>query len=373
MSGNRKQPTMVAILGALVLSGVAAMLLAPMAAAAPVAQHPAPTPLPDYSKTTCVVSTTTQIQPGAFLIGDTIAVERTARAGCAGLPVPLHIVLVLDGTASMAGAPRDELERAMREFVADVEGNLAPDGRLAVVTFDTRARELCPLTDRFDRVRRCFNRLDARGNATIGDGLQAGVRTLVAGRGLWPTLPAGNFREVIILASTGADATRCDEAERQAGQVSNQGVLLITVCVGRDCNVRCMSGLATSRRYYFEARGIAQLSGVFEQIRHSHASIVLRRMTITETLPVGVNLVDGSPSPPPTAVLDNPTRVVWTTGYVPSEGYTVTYRVQPRVAGRVALSAGALGAFLDNRDLRGTFAFDVPRAQVLGKVAPGTP
>lgn len=358
-----------AVAAAILLGAAGALALAglpvPPAKAAPSAQRPTATPWPDYGQTTCALTTSTTVQPGAFRRGEPIAVTRTARAACADVPQPLHVVLVLDASASMAGEPSDELRSAMRTFVEDRASSGLPDERLGVVSFERRGRQLCALTDRYDRVQACIRRVRAEGEADLAAGLQAGWRSLQAGRALWPTLPPEQIREVIILVSSG-HAPSCPSAVKEAGKLAARGVLVVSVCAGDDCDVPCMRSIAASPRYYFEARDIDQLVRVFQPIRHAVADIVLKRLTMTETLPSGAALVADSPQPPVTRRLEDPTRLVWELDWVSSRGVTVTYRVRPGTSGYVPLSDGMRGVFRDKRGLGGAFDFARPWARVLG-------
>lgn len=365
MTVDRPRPVATAITTAFLLAaaGMLALGAGGVATASPASEPPTATPQPDYSKTTCVVTTTTRAQPGAFLSGETVAITRSAKAICALIPYPVHIVLVLDASASMAGEPNEALRNAMVSFVEGIAAYDQDDMRLGVVSFAQSGRQLCALTDQFDRVLACIRRVRAQGEGDIGAGLRLVPRTMDAGHGLWPTLPPDNIREVVILVSNG-NAGSCDRVQRERSKLMDHGILLISVCAGRDCDVQCMRSVATSPRYFFGT--VEQLLRAFEPIRRFTIDVVLKQLTITETLPADVRLVSGSPLPPATIILEDPTRLVWTTNLVSSRGVTVTYRVQPRSPGYVPLSAVMHGTFRDNRGLGGAFDFARPWARVLG-------
>jgi len=369
------RPSRPALTLATMLAGLGSLVLAPLtfaAPAAPLAPLRTPTPPPDFTKSTCTVLSSTSVQPGVFLLGEEIAVTRTLHAHCTNRTYPMHIVFVLDGTAAMDGQPNRELRHAMHELIDALDPHLEQLARIAVVSFAERARQLCALTDQRHRIQACVGRVDAEGESSIAEGLQQGLRSLIAGRTQWPGLTRDDIREVIVLISGGGEAVACDRASRAAGQIDVQA-LLIAVCAGRDCDVPCMRGLASSPRYYFEARSIRELAGVFEPIRHALMSLVLRQLTITDTLSADVELVAATVHPTATTSMGPRTQIVWTTNHVPSDGYTVTYRVRPTTAGYLALSHDAYGTFRDTNNLPGRFAFARPWARVLGSLEPGSP
>jgi hypothetical protein len=63
----------------------------------------------------------------------------------------LHVVFVLDESASLGGAPFHELGRAYHAFIAQhLQKNPAVEGRLSVVMFDDSARTLQPCMVSFE-------------------------------------------------------------------------------------------------------------------------------------------------------------------------------------------------------------------------------
>lgn len=358
-----------AVLAATILAlTVAPLSLAALAApAAPSVQRPTATPPPDFSKTTCTVTTTTAVQPGAFLAGEDVAVTRTVRERCIYRPNPLHLALVLDGTAAMAGTARDEAVMAMETVLEGLEFYFRPGiNRVAVITIEDRVRTRCAWTSDLERARRCIRQLGARGDASLAEGLRVTRRVLVDGRGLWPTLdPSEYIRQVVVVASRGADRQGCDAAGRQADLARGDGTLVATVCTGDDCADNCLRHLAYSPRYAFEAREASRVRRLVLNFLNSDHFPGPTRYTVTETLPTGVFVVDGSASPPPSAVLYAPTRLVWSLVNYAGDAQTLSYRVRTHAPGYQALSAGMTGTFRDTYGLTGTVGFDVPRARVL--------
>jgi len=367
MSVRRFRP---ALAVAAMLAGLGALVLAPLmvaAQAAPAAPLPTRTPATDFARSTCTVTTTTHVQPGAFLVGEAIAMTRTVQADCPPPPPkPLHIVLVLDGTARMAGEPHAEMLRAMRQFVPMLAPLLETNGRVAVLSIDTRARQLCPFTHRIHQVQGCVGSVGAVGGGTVADGLRLAMRTMVVGKRLWPGREADDIVPVVILVSPMASGQHCAEAQRASRELSGQGTLVVAVDVGGNRgDARCMRRLATSPRYYFEARAIFKLKGVLEQIRKTFVNIILRQLVVTETLPAHTSLVAGSETPPLSALSSDFRGLVWQSISPTSNRYTFTYKVRPSAPGYQPLSEGSGGWINDGRGQRVPFAFEQPFVSVL--------
>jgi len=369
----RHRPGPAAVIAVAILLGAAGGLTlalvpvrVPAAMASPPAQRLTTTPQPDFSKSTCTVTTTTHVQPGAFLVGDAIALTRTVRADCPPPPpYPLHIVLVIDGTARVAGEQHAAMVRAMRELVQMLAPHLETNGRVAVVSIDTTARQLCPLTHRLHQVQGCVGNVGADGDGKVADGLRLAMSTMVEGRHLWTGLAAVDIREVVMLVSPLASGRDCSEAQHASGQLSGQGILVVAVDVGDNRHAaRCMRRLATSPRYYFEARAIAQLKGVLEQIR-VRLHFMLGQLIVTDTLPAATSLVDGSETPPLSALSSDRKALFWQSIVHSREPYTYTYKVRPGRAGYQPLSNGAGGWISDGRGKRVQLVFEQPCVRVL--------
>ena len=316
--------------------------------------------------------------PPVILLGETVDITLTVTAICAGEQFPLHIVLVLDASGSMAGEPTAEMKKAARQLVKSLDMRNNPATKIGVVAFAGSATILCQLTDNASRASGCVGKVGASGGTSISAGILAGIRVLVTGRRALE-VDAESIREVMVVLSDGADNAGCGPVQRAAGQASAQGILVISVCVGSGCDVQCMRSIATSPRYYFEARSASQLAGVFEQIRKGIQNIILKQMTVTDNLPPNMALVPDSAQPPPNTISDNLDQLVWQQSHVPKEGLTFTFKVRPlevgyhKTNGCTGCTSGAYGSFKDNKDRTGTFDFTDPVVLVLNPSPLQTP
>lgn len=338
----------------------------------------------------CIAETDASVRPDVVLVGEDVSVTLRVRVVCASEPYPLHVVLVMDGSASMDGASERQMRDAARHLVRSLAISEATARRGAVVQFDRTTRTWTPLTGEEERVLKAVSRVEARrppdpsspgppvtagppvtsvphtpgpgstavptGDETAVDrGIADGYRELVAGRKRHPA--PDEITEVMILLSDGHDPRGCRPALGEARNVKSNGVLVIAVCVGRGCDEGCMRQVASSPRYYFRAESAGALAGIFHQIRDRIVNISVRRLVIEETPADGLAYVPGSAAPP-TESIDEPTGVLrWRFDYVPTDGVTVTYRSRAVTPGERRSARDSSGWFHDNRGRRGGFVF----------------
>ncbi len=294
-------------------------------------------------------------------LGDTADVTLTFKARCAGYTMPLHIVLVMDGSGSMEGSKNRRMTDGAMELVRRLRLEKYPETRIGVVEFNTEARRLCGLINDEGRVFSCIRRVRAAGGKAIDVGLHEGLRLFLRER---PALGKFGAYEVMLLFSDGHNDAGCAEAERATHKVKGQGVLLISVCVGHDCDDRCMRDLATSPRYFFEIGQIGQILPVFEMIRNGDIWIRLKKLTVTDRLAGKMRYVEDSATPAPTAIGPEADELRWVTNYVPAEGATITFKVEPQALGHQPTNIEAKADFVTNQNEPGSFVYPVPYVSV---------
>lgn len=363
LSNRRFLAAAMAVLG-MALAGVGLLALSGgEAEASPAAQG--------QGESACIAVRDKFANPGVILLGETVDVTLTVTALCAGEQFPLHIVLVLDASGSMAGEPTREMKKAARELIKRLDIRNNPSTKVGVVSFNSTANVLCQLTDSTSRASSCVNRVGASGGTSISQGIIAGIKVFNQGRRDVPD--PDSLREVMVVLSDGADNAGCGPVQRAAGQASGAGILVVTVCVGDGCDVQCMRSVASSPRYFFEARQASQLGAVFEQIRKQIQNVILKQMTVIDTLPDNMEYVEGSGQPEPNDFGTNNDQLTWRTSFVPKEGVTYTFKLRPREVGYHRTNNGAYGEFRDNKNRTGSFDFLDPYVLVLKPESLQTP
>jgi hypothetical protein len=354
-------------LGPLILAAAIALLgaatsLGSLTWAAPPATH-RPTPAPPASP--CVSDGMTDATPRLLLQGEAVTVTLHARAVCAGESDYTHIVLVVDPSAAMGGDLAHELQGVLSDFVDKMRLPDNPATRIGVVLVDEVATTASRLTGDVGQIKRAFGRIEPRGDMRIELGIAEGLRLIQQAR---VDKPYNTIYEHMVLFSDGRNATACRAGEKASRKAKADGVMMIGVCVGRNCDRRCMQPLASSARYFFSWGDARNFYHVFERVRYDRQSVWVRKMTIIETLPANMTYVEGSAIPAPSEVSTESRRLTWVQNFAPADGLTVTYRVRPLAVGRHPLSLGARAEYRDNHDRVGSVAFPVPVVEVLAPI-----
>jgi uncharacterized protein YegL len=268
--------------------------------------------------------------------------------------LPLHVVLVLDSSGSMAGEKNAQLKKAVKTMIKGLDLPGHPQIEMGIVKFASVANTLCQLTNDGGRLGSCANKVDANGGTAIDAGIKEGLKVLTRGRPRGAD--DGAIREVMVVLSDGANNAGCAPVLSAAAQAKGQRVLLMTVCVGADCDAQCMRQAASSPRHAYVSDS-AGLITVFEGITGLLSDLAgefLRSMTITDELAANMRLVPDSTLPAPSSITGQ--TLVWRLDY-PTLALTITYWVQPQALGDHPVSVAADGLLVDSLGRQRTFPF----------------
>ncbi len=367
--------------GIALAASTAAALAMPLGAASPAgsdSRRATPT-----LGTPCVVTTTYTAAPDSLLLGESVTNTLTVRAQCPPpTPIPLHIVMVFDLSEAITRADVTATRDAAARLVDKVAGTYKPSLKVAVVEVvaDRRPRPgeklaltRAPLTGDLERVKRVIHRVDRSGETDLGRGIDRALQLAVAGRKPVQTANGAWVNEVMIVFSDGPRDDDCPDVVRAARKVKAQGIIVMTVCVGDDCESRCLREAASSARYAFNVSDASRILGVFDRIRKDIKMVVLKRLVVTEALPGGMTFVADSAVPAPVEIDAGAGRLRWQENYVPEEGITITFKTRPLGPGHQPVSLGAIAEFTDNRDLSGTMPFPIPAVDVVAPAVAATP
>ncbi len=351
----RRQPLIGATALALAFIAVGAGAMAGTASTRAQAQAPRTSP--------CVSLTRVAALPQLALVDTRVGVTTSVVVLCAGESFPLHIVLVLDGSRSMAGESTEALKREMHQLVDRLDLANDPTTSMAVVEIHQPSKRLCALTNDPTEVHACIDRLAADGGSDIAGAVGIGIETIRAGRASGHD--RDSIREVLLVVTDGGNTEGCGPLMFIAGQAKDQGILVMSACVTSGCEVVCTRLTATAPRYFFEFDQMDQLGNLFETIRKQFHNIIVKYVAVTETLGSAFELVEGSVVPEPRTI--DSRRIDWlTSDPIPKDGVSLTLGVRPIVAGLdLPVLASAVGWLEDNKNRRAALAFDLPRIDVL--------
>lgn len=341
-----------------------------------------PTPTPDP----CIIAANHSAAPDQLDLGEIVTVTLHLTAECPPPPPPpMHIVLVIDPSAAMAGPLMRDLRDVATKLVDKLNLIDNPNIKLAVVEVQSKAsrlpstedeehaRTLVHLTNTELRVKNAIKRVQAQGQTRTDLGIKTGLQTLLRGR---MSLPAGSpqyINELMIVFSDGNNSTGCNDILNSARQVKSHGVILLAVCVGDDCDTQCLRQAASSSRYFFGLDDASRLNAVFDRIRKDIIRISLRQATITDLLPPSAEFLPGSEEPGAyVSVRPEGTRLSWTTPPYWWDSITVTYLARPLAAGRQPISLGATAEFRDTADQVHKVRFQIPFVDVQAASSPPT-
>jgi Mg-chelatase subunit ChlD len=183
------------------------------------------------------------------------------------------------------------------------------------------------LTDRAGTISGRVGNMRAGGEDNLSDSLSKSHAVLRRGR---QGMKASPF-EVAVVLSDGGQTYPPSRAVPAAGRLKGDGVLVISICAdnGTPGGCQAMRQIASSGRYYFQARGTSGLNKIFSDIAEYVTNISMRSMTIEETLPDGLQLVPDSVFPEPQKVdTSGPTTIRWQLSF-PRITETLGYVVKP--------------------------------------------
>ena len=194
---------------------------------------------------------------------------------------PVAIAVALDTSGSMSGEKIIEARRSVRELIA----RMRPTDRVALVTYDHRARLLSPLmlvADLRAALPMLLQQIQAGGGTNIPGGLELAARSLA-------NAPGGMVRRLVLI-SDGQDGSGIElsSVSQSLGSRAREGVTTSALGVGVDYDERWLSTVADAGRgnYAFLAGG-AELTQFLTRELEQASSTVADQTELALTLPAG--------------------------------------------------------------------------------------
>jgi uncharacterized protein YegL len=345
------------VVGLLLVGG---LRLLPARAAAPA----------QLAESPCTVVADRDAAPAVVPLGQWSKLTMRVRATCPITALqPLHLVLVLDASGSMAGEKNGQMKKAVKQLIRDLKLDEHPQMQMGVVKFSGTATTMCQLTNDAGRLTGCVNKVDANGGSAIDLGIREGLAVLKKGRPRGDS--GGAVREIMLVVSDGPDGITCEAAVSAAAAAKSQLVAIMTVTLtGGDG--ACMRRIASSSAVARETDVGGLVQALIDLNTRFIAGIALRRLEVDEVLAADMRLVPDSAAPPPASVSITGRAVHWRLDY-PAAATTITYWVQPQALGRRPLSVSAGGTLIDSAGQLRPFRFPNLVLDVVDQPALPTP
>lgn len=266
----------------------------------------------------------------------------------------LDVALMIDESGSMSGATIAAAQNAALAFLSE----LNPKGaQVAVVSFDTNATVLQPLTADLRGVVRAIGRLKAGGQTNYVDALFKGRQEL-AGPSSRPGVPR------VAVMMTDGKPTTTDGLEAAAQSLKAAGATVYTIGLGATINDDILKNTVASRPdLYYAAPTDAQLALVYRNIARSLSSTrLLAGGVVEDELPPDMRYEPGSAFPPPDRIQGR--ILTWNLGEVPASGRSISYKVRPQQVGRRPTNVRAELTYQDAAGEAGRVLFPVPEITV---------
>ena len=233
------------------------------ASSAPAGAQGAPPTATPRPPSPCTVTTAFSADPGRIPLGYASKLTVGLQATCpAQLATPVHIVLVIDASGSMAGERIRQTQFALKDFVRGLRLADHPDTMVGVVIFNSNASTLCKLINHEGRVNSCLGAISPNGGTAIDRGLIEGLKVLTAGRaGMVSDIP---IREFMVLVSDADASVSCTLPAAAAARVHNQEVVLLSVALGATAEAVCLDSLASGPAWAYHVEDdFTRLRGLF--------------------------------------------------------------------------------------------------------------
>ena len=310
----------------------------------------------------CKANVTRSVSPGFVLRGETATVRLSTNFICPGETVTLHLVLVLDASGTMSGTRTAEMKREARRLIDRLDMKNNPQHRVGVVQYNSATRILCDLSNDSGRAHACVGKVGTSGGTAIDKGITAGMNVLKKGRMLAQGITPS---EVLLVLSDGANTEGCPPVVRAAGKAKGQGILVISVCLGPDCDRDCMRQVASSSRYFFDAPDVTDLAATFDAIWDALNLYGWKQIHLKDLIPENIEVIEGSVSAG--AVYDPIVReLVWSQIQAPAS-ITMSYKIRPLASGYLDTNGPSTLTFRDLANRTGTEMLPLGKILVLGR------
>lgn len=161
----------------------------------------------------------------------------TARCACA---------LVLDTSGSMGGAPIDELNAGVAQFIDEVRGDdfASYAVEVGVFTFGGDVREVLPFTPAYQI--RDYTPLGATGGTPMGEAVELAIERLARRKAEYKKAGVSYYQPWLVLMSDGAPTDEWQAAAQRLRRMAEERkVAVLAVGIGADASVEILGQFST--------------------------------------------------------------------------------------------------------------------------------
>lgn len=311
----------------------------------------------------CRLRAEKSVAPPRITLGETVSVTLRVGGTCDAVRrASSDIMLTVDTSGSMAGANLDAAKAAATAFLDVIDFGF---DQVGIVGFSSESRLLAGLTADRARLDPVIAQLAAAGGTDIAAGVDE-ARHVFKNPGHRPgTTP------VIVVMTDGRNNAGGSIAVLAARLAKNEGARVFTIGFGTDVDAGTLTRMASSPRDYYYAPGREQLVAAYETIaRRVSAEVMFTRLVVSDTLAANMRYVADSGDPRPER---SDRTLTWDLSFVPPDGATIRFAVEPREVGRWPVSETA---FVEGTGPAGDVsqaAFPPAMVEVVAPVPPPTP
>jgi Mg-chelatase subunit ChlD len=286
------------------------------------------------------------IIPSSIRLCDTAEVSMTVRASCSA--IPLHVVINLDRSGSMTGQAIDDVKNAATILVQTLDLQNHPDTMVGLVSHGDPATVDSQLTNNAGQIIGRIRKFQAGGEDNVADAIGKAKLMLMRARSGTKIPPY----DVMVVLTDGGQTYPTSLGIAAANSAKGAGILMVTVCA-EDASSFCpdVRRMASSSRYYFEARGTSGLTRIFRQIATELLDIGVRDLSVEETVPDDLDVVPDSIFPTPSSITGRTLR--WDFRFAAQSGESISYLVQPHKIITYPLAISTV-TFTDNQNGKGS-------------------
>lgn len=317
----------------------------------------------------CTMDTRTELSQPMLLLGDAVTVTHQTSLRCPEEDRRRHIVFVIDA-AALAGDASREIPDAIRELVLSLGLGGQPRTKVGIVSFDSAAQTLCPLTGDAALISHCLEQLRPSYGSMLARGILAGIEVLQAPRDPLPNPAALSETLILISARKDQHPPGCAEAPEMAASAAHAHILVAAIGLGDAHDPMCLRSVASAPRFFWQVSDAASLGTVLDTIGQQTGHLFLRQSTIVVTIPDNMELVEGSSDP---AMLGPRRELVWPVIGSQLAANRISYVLRPTEAGTHATNRGASIAYYDRAYDMGQAAIPEGRVTVLAPRVLPTP